>query len=183
MYATITGKVTSVKPNYVVLENNKIGYLIISPRPFSYKLGEESKVYIHHYVRDDINNLYGFESEEQKDLFISLISVSGIGPKTALSILASGAVNDVINAIETSDVKYLTKFPGIGKKSAAQIILDLKGKLVEDVEELLPVDSDAELALLSLGYNKREVKKALGKVDPDLPVEEQIKKAFTLLLK
>lgn len=184
MYAYIEGQIKEIKPSYLVIENQGIGYLIISPNPYSYHLGETTRIYTHHYVREDVNNLYGFKSIESKDLFIRLIGVSGIGPKSALSILATDAISDIILAIEEGNAKYLTKFPGIGIKSAQQIILDLKGKLVEDDSELIPTHkNDVEDALSALGYSKVEIKKVMKKIDQDQPVEVMIKQALKLLIK
>ena len=185
MYAHITGIVTEIKPSYLVIENQGIGYLIISPNPFSYHLYEETKIHIHHYVREDIDNLYGFKTLESKELFIKLIGVSGIGPKSALSLLATEQIHEVMLAIEEGNVKFLTKFPGIGTKNAQQIILDLKGKLiVEEDEGLIKTHkSDVEDALMALGYSKTEIKKVIKKVDPDQTVENMIKAALQLLMK
>ncbi len=184
MYAYIDGIVSDIKPSYLVIENNQIGYLIISPYPYHYHLGASVRVYTHHYVREDINHLYGFKTLESKELFLKLISVSGIGPKSALSILATDAINDIILAIEEGNAKYLTKFPGIGLKSAQQIILDLKGKLVETDDELIPTHkNDVEDALSALGYSRTEIRKVLKKVNQDLPVEDMIKEALKLFMK
>lgn len=184
VYAYIEGTITEIKPSYITIDNQGIGYLIISPNPYSYHLKEHLRLYIHHYVREDLNNLYGFRDIESKNLFIKLISVSGIGPKSALSLLATGETNDLIMAIEESNVKYLTKFPGIGMKSAQQIILDLKGKLVENEDELIPTaKNDVVDALSALGYNQTEIKKVMKKIDQDQAVETMIKQALQLLLK
>jgi holliday junction DNA helicase RuvA len=184
MFAFIEGIVEEVRPSHLIVENQGIGYLIISPNPYSYRIGETVKIYTHHYVREDLDNLYGFRSRESKDLFIRLIGVSGIGPKSALSILATDAINDIIMAIEEGNIKYLTKFPGIGTKSAQQIILDLKGKLVDDDTELLPSgSSDVEAALSALGYSKVEIKKVMKKIDQGQPVEVMIKSALQMLIK
>lgn len=184
MYAYIEGIIKEIKPSYVVIENHGIGYLIISPNPYSYHMGEEIRIYTHHYVREDLDNLYGFKSLESKELFIKLISVSGIGPKSALSLLASDQINDIVLAIEESNVKFLTKFPGIGQKSAQQIILDLKGKLIEDEDELIPTHkNDTVDALSALGYSNVEIKKVMKKIDQDQPVQEMIKQALQLLMK
>ena len=167
MYGYIKGVVTKVTQKYVILENNGIGYLLIVSNPYKFKLNEECKIYTYQYVREDIIDLYGFVTEEEKDLFLKLISVSGIGPKTALSILASGTVSEIIKAIETRNDTYLRKFPGIGAKASQQIILDLKGKISFD-EEVTYGNSkaeDVELALISLGYSKKEITKALAKLD------------------
>ncbi len=184
MYAWIEGTIKEIKPSYLVIENQGIGYLIISPNPYNYHIGDATKIYTHHYVREDINNLYGFSSLESKELFIRLIGVSGIGPKSALSILATDAISDIVIAIEEGNAKYLTKFPGIGIKSAQQIILDLKGKLVDTDDELIPTHkNDVEDALSALGYSKIEVRKVMKKIDQDQSVEKMIKQALQLLLK
>ncbi len=184
MYAYIKGLVTAIKPTHIVIENRDIGYQILSPYPYQYHLKEIVTVYTYHYVREDAILLYGFDSVEALDLFIKLISVSGIGPKSALSMLASNQVDETILAIENADVKFLTKFPGIGSKSAQQIILDLKGKLVTEVDSLIPSsENDVSQALSALGYSKTEIKKVMKKVDLDLSVEEIIKKALQLLIK
>ena len=184
LYAYLEGKITEIKPSYLVLENHGIGYMIISPNPYTYHLNEEIRIYTHHYVREDINALYGFRSLESKELFIKLISVSGIGPKSALSLLATDAINDIILAIEEGHVKFLTKFPGIGMKSAQQIILDLKGKLVDSEDELLPTHKhDVEDALSALGYSIVEIKKVMKKVNQEDTVEHMIKQALQFLIK
>jgi holliday junction DNA helicase RuvA len=184
MYQYLDGIIKDVKPSYIVLENHHIGYLIISPNPYLYKLDEEVRVFVHHYVREDLINLYGFRTLESKELFLRLISVSGIGPKSALSILAADQINDTILAIEEGNIKYLTKFPGIGIKTAQQIILDLKGKLIEEDDELIPSNkNDLIDALSALGYSKVEIRKVMKKMDLDQAVEVLIKQALQLLMK
>lgn len=183
MYGYIKGIVKEIKPTHIILDNSGIGYLIIVPNPYLYNLEEEVLVYTYHHVREDISSLYGFVSSEAKELFLKLISVSGIGPKTGLSIMAADDINSVYLAIENSDVKFLTKFPGIGNKTAQQIILDLKGKLVKE-ETLVSFKEleDASKALLSLGYSKREINKVLKNIDSSLSVEEIIKEALNKIL-
>jgi len=184
MYAYLKGKVKAIKPTHIVIENHDIGYKILSPYPYQYHMEEDVIVYTYHYIREDAFNLYGFNSIEGLNLFVQLISVSGIGPKSALSMLATDQVDDTILAIENADVKFLTKFPGIGSKSAQQIILDLKGKLVEDEQSLIPsFESDVTQALSALGYNKTEIRKVMKKVDLDLSIEQMIKQALQLLIK
>ncbi|MDL2292161.1 Holliday junction branch migration protein RuvA [Acholeplasma sp. OttesenSCG-928-E16] len=182
MYSYIKGVVKEVNPTNIVIENNEIGYLIITPNPYNYKLDDKVIIFLYHYVREDIFNLYGFPSTESRDLFIKLISVSGIGPKSALSILASGKTNDVVEAIESGDAKYLTRYPGIGLKSAQQIILDLKGKLTIEDSLIPDQSSDCVDALMALGYGRTEIKKALKKVNHDLKVEDMIKQALQILI-
>ncbi|WP_042354936.1 Holliday junction branch migration protein RuvA [Bacillus rubiinfantis] len=203
MFDFIKGTVAFVGPEYIVIENNGIGYQLAMPNPFIFagKMGTMVTVYTYHYVRQDVISLFGFESREEKKLFTKLLNVSGIGPKGALAILASGEVGQVVNAIENEDEKFLVKFPGVGKKTARQIILDLKGKLQDIVPDYLPnlfnadklpihsemVDhafEEAMLALQALGYSEKE----LRKISPDLMKEQlttdqYIKKALQKLLK
>lgn len=180
MYAYIKGIIKEVEPTHVTLENNGVGYLVITPNSYRYRLEDEVTIYIHHYVREDIDNLYGFMSKKERNLFIDLISVSGIGPKSALAILSTGETDRIIYAIDTGNIKYLTQFPGIGPKSAQQIILDLKGKVSEvSFEE----SSEVKEALKSLGYSNKEINKALSKIDTSKPLEEIIKEALGVLIK
>ncbi|MBQ9124189.1 MAG: Holliday junction branch migration protein RuvA [Acholeplasmatales bacterium] len=185
MYGYIIGRITKVSPKYIICENNGIGYLLIVSNPYNFKLNEEYKVYTHQYVRDDLIDLYGFKSEDEKELFLRLISVSGIGPKSALSILASGSVSDICKAIETGNANYLKKFPGIGAKASQQIILDLKGKL--DFSDDMPLSSDkmadVEAALIALGYAKKEITKVLAKLDPTLDEGVLVKQALQKMIK
>ncbi len=184
MYSYIKGKVTLVRPKYIVLENNGIGYEIIVSNPYNFKVSDESIiVYTYYFVREDNICLYGFETIEQKDLFLSLISVSGVGPKSALSIIASASVNDIINAINNKDALYLKKFPGVGTKSSQQIILDLCGKIDLDQKEDNTKKNDFIDALLSLGYSNKEIIKVLDKIDLTQADSIVIKQALRLLNK
>ncbi len=183
MYEYIKGKVTKITPKYIVLENNNIGYLLIVPNPYNYKVDEEAKVYIHQYVKEDVLDLYGFKAEDEKELFLKLISVSGIGPKSALSILASGTVSEITFAIESGNDAYLKKFPGIGSKASLQIILDLKGKIKTEAIVVNPALKDVEDALIALGYSKKELGKILNKLDPSKEVGVLIKEALKMLIK
>jgi len=182
MYGYIKGKVTEIESNYIILENNNIGYLVFTASPYSFNINEEYKIYIYQNVKEDEISLYGFKSKEEKELFLKLIDVKGLGPKMALPIIATNNINDVIEAIEKSDVNYLKKFPKIGDKVARQIILDLKGKLITSENE--KVDNNEELveALEALGYKKQDVKKILPNIKED-KIENQIKEALKLLLK
>ncbi len=163
MYHYIDGKVTDIAPNYISLENNGIGYLLFVPNPFSFQVDEAViRIYTELIVREDAQNLYGFKYKEQKSLFQSLLKVTGIGPKSALAILSSASPNEVIQAIENEDHTFMQKFPGIGKKTASQIILDLKGKLVSQLDGDVPKEKnnyidEAVLAFEALGYSKREI--------------------------
>lgn len=182
MYAYIKGILTEVKSTYVVLENNNIGYKIYVSNPYSFKIDDTYKLYIHTHIREDEFSLYGFKEVDEIDLFLKLIEVKGVGPKMALPILATGSPLGIIDAINRENILYLKKFPKIGEKVARQIILDLKGKFnVENIE----VESSDELdeALRGLGYKTQDIMRVIPKVDKDLPIEEKIKTALKLLLK
>lgn len=183
MFNYIKGTVEAFGPNYISLENNGIGYLVYVPNPYVYQLGKDFKVYIYCYVREDEFTLYGFRNEEEKNLFLKLINVKGVGPKIALPILA-GSVDAVYDAIERENILYLTKFPKVGEKMARQIILDLKGKLVKN-DDLFTNDGLDELTavLESLGYKKGDIKKVLPQVDAGNSIEQQIKDALKLLMR
>src|SRR5690625_5202067 len=131
MIAYIKGNLTYILDESVIVDVQGVGYEIICANPFVFQasLNKEIKIYTYHHVRDDAQLLYGFKSEDEKYLFTKLISVSGIGPKGALAIQGSVDVAEFVAAVEREDDKFLTSFPGVGKKTARQIILDLKGKL------------------------------------------------------
>ncbi|NRD75969.1 Holliday junction branch migration protein RuvA [Bacillus sp. BRMEA1] len=203
MFDFIKGTVEFVGPEYLVIENNGIGYQITTPNPFIYTSKMETlvTVYTYHYVREDVMALFGFETREEKKLFTKLLNVSGIGPKGALAILASGEVEQVVQAIENEDESFLVKFPGVGKKTARQMILDLKGKLQDVVPDYFPNLFNAEkfasqpvqqnndfdeaiLALLALGYSEKEIKKITPELKKEpLTTDQYIKKALKILLK
>ena len=183
MYAYIKGIVTDQTSNQIILETNKIGYEINVPNPYAYELDKETKIYLYEHIREDEHTLYGFKNMDEKELFLKLIDVKGLGPKMAIPMLATGSINGIIDAIERENILYLKKFPKIGEKVAKQIILDLKGKLnttgvVEDnsKEELIEV-------LKGLGYKEKDYKGVINKVDSTLEVEEQVKEALKLLLR
>ncbi len=203
MYDYIKGQVTRVTPEYIVLETAQIGYQLFTPNPYAFRASQaEQHIYVHMAVREDAHTLYGFTSLEQREMFRKLIQVSGIGPKGALAILASGSPMHVIQAIEMEDEAFLVKFPGVGKKTARQMILDLKGKLgaLMDVVELPSTEDElplfgvnpsrheldeAMLALTALGYSEKE----LAKVKPQLEengnlttTDDYMKQALKVLL-
>ncbi len=187
MYDYIIGKITYIKNNAIVVDNNGIGYLVYVPNPYSYELNKEYKVYIYQHITEDENSLYGFKTIEEKDFFLKLISVKGLGCKMALPILAVGSVDGIMDAIERENILYLKKFPKIGDKLAKQIILDLKGKLefigVGISDEEMKVENELKEVLLGLGYKDKEIIPVLAKVDTSLPIEGQVKDALKLLLK
>ena len=185
MLEYIKGIVTMILPSYIVVENNGIGYRIYTPNPYSYKEGSEYTIYIYEQIREDEHSLYGFNDISEKDMFLKLIDVKGLGPKMALPMLATGSINGICDAINRENVLYLTKFPKIGEKLARQIILDLKGKLDDYVGEDIGPDETEDLmeTLTALGYKPTEIKKVIGQIDKSLSLEEQVKEALRLLLK
>ena len=182
MFNYIKGTVVLNECNYIVIENNGIGYQIYVANPFSFEIGNEYQVYVYNHIREDEFSLYGFKSIEEKALFMKLINVKGLGPKMAMPMLATGSVSGIVDAIERQNILYLTKFPKIGEKVARQIILDLKGKLVMGSESQVESD-ELVLALESLGYKANDIKTVISKVDKSLNIEQQIKEALKLLLK
>lgn len=182
MYEYIKGVITSIENNYVCLENNGIGYLIYTANPYELKENEEYKLYIYQYIKEDEMTLYGFKNKEEKDLFLRLISVKGLGCKMALPMFASGSVSSVIDAIEREDILYLKKFPKIGEKVARQIILDLKGKLVATLSDSRKTNVELVETLKSLGYKQADITKIMPNIKTN-SLEEQVKEALKLLLK
>ncbi len=185
MYNYIFGKIEEITGSYIVIDNNGIGYQVYTPNPYAFNEGEEYKVYVYQLIREDENSLYGFKTQEEKDLFLKLISVKGLGCKMALPILATGSISGIVDAIERENILYLKKFPKIGEKVAKQIILDLKGKLNMQISADFVDNSSDELieVLKGLGYKDKEIKGIIGKVDNSLSIEDQVKEALKLLLK
>lgn len=181
MYEYLRGVITKVTPYYIVVDVNGVGYQVYVANPFKYEEDEhaEQKVFVYQAVRDNDISLYGFKNSSEKQLFLKLLDVSGIGPKSALAILANDDNRGLINAINSDDDGYLTKFPGIGKKTAKQIILDLKGKLSDVDSDMLTGQDNLDLdlnasspylkesleALRALGYTKTEVKRISKKLE------------------
>ncbi|MCQ6273549.1 Holliday junction branch migration protein RuvA [Bacillus sp. V3B] len=202
MYEFIKGTVQYIGPEYIVIENNGMGYQIAAPNPFIYTQysGQEVNIYTYTYVREDILALYGFQSRQEKTLFMKLLNVTGIGPKGALAILASGEPQQVVQAVENEDEAFLVKFPGVGKKTARQMILDLKGKLPDLLPDYVPnlfqpehnetsssqyeEFEEAVLALVALGYSEREIKKISPELKKEsLTTDQYIRKGLQMLLR
>lgn len=183
MYGYMYGTVIEQESNYIILENNKIGYLIYTASPYCFEIGKETKIYLYQYVREDEISLYGFKEKEEKELFLKLINVKGLGCKMALPMFATGSISGIIDAIERENILYLKKFPKIGDKVARQIILDLKGKLVSPGNNIKENNDELVEALISLGYKLPDIKKVILQVKKDETLENQIKEALKLLLK
>ena len=195
MYEYLNGELAHILPTAIVVDVHGVGYQVVFANPYRLQdsLKKQIKVLVQQVVREDSITLYGFISCEERELFQRLISVSGIGPKSAMSILANDDTEGFVNAVESGNVTYLTKFPGVGKKTAQQIILDLKGKfeaLPEETTKAVVSTNQATLeeakeALLGLGYSAKEITKIWKSLEAAAPstTQEALKVAFKLLMK
>lgn len=186
MFEFMNGIVDSIESGYIVILVNNIGYKIYVPDPYSYRINEEYRVYLYEHIREDEDSLFGFKTKEERDFFLKLINVKGLGPKMALPIIATGSFTSIADAIENNHLSYLKKFPKIGDKVAKQMVLDLKGKLNTVNTGLFAKEDFADElteVLLGLGYKQADVKKVATKVDGNLSLEDQIKEALKLMLK
>lgn len=183
MYGYIKGTIKAIESNYIILDNQGIGYLIYTPNPYAFNMEEEYTVYVFQNVKEDELSLYGFKLKEEKDLFLKLISVKGLGPKMALPIIATGSIGGIVDAIERENVLYLKKFPKIGDKVAKQMILDLKGKLGVNTLVDTPNSDELKEVLQGLGYKNTDIIRVIKQVNMNNSIEDQIKEALKLLLK
>jgi holliday junction DNA helicase RuvA len=199
MYAFIEGIVESIDEQNVVIVANGVGYEITCANPLHFEEHKKVRIYTYFYVREDQQLLFGFKEKEDKQLFAKLLNVSGIGPKSALSILGSSSASEIALAIEEENEKFLTSFPGVGKKTARQMILDLKGNVTEwmdyskakaneirntqNQQNKQLIEETLE-ALKSLGYSEREI----HRIEPELikfdfhSVDDYIRKGLSLMM-
>ncbi len=190
MIAHLVGQITEKLDNSVIIDVQGVGYEVIIPVPEieNLNLDDQIKFYTYHAVRENGEELYGFPSLTAKRLFEMLISVNGVGPKAAVSILSLGSPEDVRNAIANADAKFIAKASGIGKKSAERVIVDLRDRVgapsrigateVKTIQtDPLPEDEALD-ALIALGFPLKEATAALTEVDTNLPVEERIRLAL-----
>jgi len=171
-----------IQERSVVLETGGIGYLIFTPLP-PLQFGDTITLHTHMVVREDGQELYGFPTVAEKSLFSVLIGVSGVGPKTALQMLTLYTLPDLVRSIKNGDAKAIALVPGIGKKTAEKVIIDLKDKLEGYTAAEGSISSDLLEALLSLGYKEGAIRGVLSSVDSELPIEKQITAALQLLTK
>lgn len=193
MYYFIKGKIVKKEGSCIVIENNGIGYQIYTSASSLGSIGDTATMYTYLHVREDIFDLYGFSTIEEKGMFLHLLSVTGVGPKAALSILSVTTPAKFALAVITNDVKTITKAQGVGPKLAQRVILELKDKLKNEELDIdmdnsnIPEStggsaSEAVSALVVLGYSSNDAQKALSKVDQSLSVEEMIKRALINLM-
>lgn len=183
MYSYIYGKIESVESSHIVVDNNGIGYLVYVPNPYAFKEGEMTKVYVYQHIREDEMSFFGFKTLGEKELFLQLINVKGLGPRMALPILAMGSIGGIVDAINRENLLYLKKFPKIGDKLAKQIVLDLKGKIQTSETVIVNETDEVYEALIALGYKDKDVKNVIGRVNKENTIEEQIKEALRLMIK
>lgn len=176
MIAYLQGEILLKSNNYLILKTNNIGYQVFVGESFlaELKAGEEKEIYISHQVREEISDLYGFRNLQELELFELLLSVSGVGPKSALGVLSIASVGDVKEAVLRGDPNLLTKVSGIGKKTAERLILELKTKILKytdrniDISEMAVTLGDELDALMSLGYTLIDARQALTDLDASL---------------
>lgn len=196
MYEYLKGRLTKITAKYIVLDVAGVGYILHVANPYRYTefLQQEITIYTHQVIREDAHLLYGFESESEKEVFLRLISVSGIGPTTALAIIAVDDNEGLVQAIDQQNITYLTKFPKIGKKTAQQMVLDLAGKFVDvsvaenKTNQAVAAGNlaleEAMEALLALGYKANELKKIRAFFEgTSETAENYIKSALKMLMK
>jgi len=193
MIAHLRGKLIARHPNQIIVETTGVGYdVTISVPTFSElpSLGSEVALHIHTHVREDQIALYGFLRMEEKHLFEKLLTVSGIGPKLAITILSGMPADDMTGAIRGNDVARLTKIPGIGRKTAERMVLELRDKLppvgadqVHVVPSLSAVQEDVLSALVNLGYQRPVAEKALSSVEKNGSFEAMFRAALAIIAK
>ena len=166
MIGAVRGRIIARGTDHVVVEANGVGYKVFVPRHPS---RDEVLLHTHHVVRDDDQSLYGFETRDELVLFEMLITVSGVGPKAGMALLTTSRPADIAAAIASGDAAALARAPGIGKKTAERLIVDLKGKMGRVGGDGLgapPMDDDAQAALVALGYTASEAATALRNAPP-----------------
>lgn len=180
MIARITGTIVDIQERSVILETGGIGYLIFTPLP-PLQFGDTITLHTHMVIRDDCHELYGFPTVAEKSLFSTLIGVSGVGPKTALQMLTLYTLPELVRSIKDADARAIALVPGIGKKTAEKVVIDLKDKLDGYTASANGVSSDLLEALLSLGYKEQAIRAVVSAIDADLPLTTQITAALQLL--
>ena len=196
MFEYLKGRLTKITAKYIVVEVAGIGYVLHVANPYRYSdsIQQDITIYTHQVIREDAHLLYGFTTESEKDVFLRLISVSGIGPTTALAIIAVDDNEGLVRAIDQQNITYLTKFPKIGKKTAQQMVLDLAGTFVDTSVQSDAVSQTAAAsnqaldeameALLALGYKANEIKKIRTFFEGTTEsAENYIKSALKMLMK
>jgi holliday junction DNA helicase RuvA len=183
MIAYLQGKILQKTVNSIVLENHGVGYkVLVTPEILEHALGDSIQVYTYHKSGDDGQTLFGMPDFPTLQFFEMLITVTGVGPKVALTIVSSAKIEVLQQAIVNQDAEIFTRMSGVGKKTAERIILELKNKIAGGLlSEAAVSGSDLFDALTTLGYNPREVREVVPKVDATADMQVQLKQALKLL--
>lgn len=182
MIGYLKGEIKRIDINSIIICVNNVGYSVYSsPKILSKKIGDVVELFIYESIREDAHDLYGFLTVNELEFFEKLISVKGVGPKSAMTIISSSDINMLKEGILTGDVNYVSRVKGIGKKTAERIILELAGKL--NLQEILSDNTDygldeANSALIALGYSEKDAKEMLKNVDKSLSLENRVKMAL-----
>ena len=192
MIGRIQGTLVSVHPPRLLVDCQGIGYEVDVPMSTLYQLpqaGQKITLLTHFQVREDAQQLFGFATETEREAFRQLIKISGVGSRTALAVLSGMSVNELAQAIALQEAGRLTQVPGIGKKTAERLCLELKGKLAPDLgitgdkPQVIAVSSEVLQALLALGYSEKEALLALKQIPPDTSVSDGIRMGLKYLSK
>ncbi|MFA5999637.1 MAG: Holliday junction branch migration protein RuvA [Candidatus Paceibacterota bacterium] len=185
MIGSIKGTIILKTDKFLIIDTHGVGYKVsVSPALLSKakKVGDEVSLWIHTHVKEDAIDLYGFEDRKELEFFEMIINISGIGPRSGLTILSVASIETLSKAISTGDTAYLTKISGIGRKTAEKIVIELRDKMGKEISgHSLQGELDALEALKSLGYSQNEAREALKKVTPDTNTNTKIKEALKIL--
>jgi len=196
MIFSISGTLTHIIDDFIVIESGGLGYQVFVPLTVIQSLPNQSEkisLYTYHHIREDNQKLFGFSTQEERSFFLSLISVSGVGPKVGMKILSHLDISMLITAIQTEDSQTLTSIPGVGKKVAEKIIIELRDKLPSNFsitpsnkhpsKQQLNLSEDLFLALKTLGYKQNEINKSLSKANTMISSEKSLEANLKILLK
>ncbi|MDO8064105.1 Holliday junction branch migration protein RuvA [Candidatus Phytoplasma bonamiae] len=185
MYYYITGLVKLINNNNIILENNGIGYEIGFYNPYLFKINQKVKLFTYLYIKENIRYLYGFTNINLLNFFKTIIAIPGIGPKIAIALTQNELFADIQMAIETNNINFLKQFPGIGEKTAQQIVwyLNTKNKNKKTKYTFNPKQKDVQNALCNLGFDIKQINSTINQINTEQDIEAMIKEALQLLLK
>lgn len=185
MIGYLEGEIKYATKGKIILFANGIGFTVFLPGNLNFLNKSKAELYIHTHLREDNLSLFGFASPQDLDLFELLISVSGVGPKIGLAIFTAATSENILKAIETSNLSFFNSISGVGKKTAQKIILDLKSKVSKGDINFKNLEGSSELveSLISLGFQKQEITPIMADIDTSLPLGTQVKNALNLLRK